>query len=96
MVHDNTEFLGSWHGSLIGGMSVTYKLYRVPREELDEGSEDPDAYDLIGLDDGNVRRLDLTIDTAYQRWNGTDNEEVEKAAETAPSIIRDILLNAIA
>lgn len=46
---------------------LRYKLYRVPREAIDEGSNEPDAYLLHGLDNGNVRRVEVLIDTAYGR-----------------------------
>lgn len=62
------------------GMS---KIFTVERKDLDEGSEEPNAWELIFIDDGGVRRHDTLIDCAYSRFDGLTEEDV-KLLDTCP------------
>jgi hypothetical protein len=88
--HIITDDLITWdHGAGI------CKLIRVPREEIDEGSDDPDAWDLLWIEAStNVRRTDIRLDTAAGRDDGiTDDQrdQVVEYMETAPDEARAVL-----
>lgn len=69
-----------------------YKLYQVPREAIDEDSDEDDAYLLHGFDSGGVRRVDVLLDTAYSRTISDDDaEKVGAAYQTAPTTSTGIL-----
>ncbi len=76
---DSTEALAGLHG-------LHYKLFVV------EQNEEPPAHILIGLDRGNVRRVDTLLDTAYHRKLDEDDfAAIETALVGAPSDAKDIL-----
>jgi hypothetical protein len=84
---DGMEFLGSWTGT-----ALVYKLYRIPRALLNALDEDgDDAHNLIGLDAGNVRRVDITLDMAYGQSIRGKKEYVEDAISSAPESAVKIL-----
>ena len=86
-VWESAEFITEWTST-----DLTYKLLSVPREAIDEDSDEADALLLIGLDSGGVRRVDVLIDTAYSRELSIDDiDAVWKASETAPSEHREEL-----
>lgn len=71
---------------------IRYQLLSVPREAIDEDSDEADAHLLVGIDSGNVRRIDVMMDTAYSR--GLDRhkrETVAEAMESAPQKAREVL-----
>lgn len=76
-IWDAAEIICEWDGPADDDDAETYryKLYTVPRAVIDEDSTEPDALLLHGLDDGNVRRVDLLLDhpvlhrTAPQEWD---------------------------
>ena len=69
---------------------LRYDLFAVPRDAIDEGSDEPDAHLLIGRDQGNVRRVDVLMDAAYGRTiEGI--EDVEAAMESVEGDILEIL-----
>jgi hypothetical protein len=71
---------------------IGYKLLFVPREAIDEGSEEADAYLLIGIDDSGIRRVDVLMDIAYGREIGLDDQdELEKSLEGAQSEAKKII-----
>ena len=84
------NFIISWNGS----DGLTYKLYEIGREEIDEGSdEDYPAHNLIGLDSGNVRRFEETLDLAYDRLTKAQRQLVAEILESAtvPDEARNLL-----
>ena len=46
------------------------KIFTVNRQNIDEDSEESDAWELIFIDDGGVRRHETLIDCAYGRFEG--------------------------
>lgn len=73
------EFLTEWKDD-----NYTYKLLEVPRTAIDEDADEENAHLLIGLDSGNVRRVDVLLDTAYGRTIEAEKlEQVRVARETA-------------
>jgi hypothetical protein len=55
-----------------GGMA---KIFTILRDDLDEGSDEPDAWELIWIDGGGVRRHETFIDCAYGRFDGLDEDD---------------------
>lgn len=69
--------LESWKAN-----GLAWKLYEIPRGALDcdeagnaPADESRPAHYLVGLDSGNVRRVEETLDRAYDRWNGPANAD---------------------
>ena len=86
------EFLTEWHSGDWNNCNsgLTYKLLRVPRAAIDEDDDSPDALLLLGLDPGNVRRVEILIDTCYDRMgSGDDSAAIEEALQSAPEDARD-------
>lgn len=72
---------------------LRYKLYHVPREAIDEGSDEPDALLLHGIDNGAVRRVDVLIDSAYGRkLDAEDKQIVNDALRIAPAEAWDLIV----
>jgi hypothetical protein len=71
----------------------TCKLFPVPREEIDEESDEPDAWDMIWVDQSSgIRRFEVRLDGAYGREIGRDERRrVGEYAASAPDEARDIL-----
>lgn len=69
------------------------KLILVSRDEIDEDSDEPDAWDLMWIDAaGNFRRFEARLDPAYGRGIETwEREQISKYAETAPQEAVEIL-----
>lgn len=59
------------------------KIFTVDRSGLDKDSDEQDAYELIFIDSGGVRRHETLIDVAYNRFTGL-TEEVEELLTTCP------------
>jgi len=67
-IWDAAELLAEWTGECEVYGEMTYILYRVPREAIDEDQDDDQpAYLLHGTDSGNVRRLESMIDPCFRR-----------------------------
>ncbi len=64
-IWEAAEFVTEWDGT----DGLRYKLYNVPRDAVDENSDEINALMVLGIDDGNVRRVDQLLDTAYGRWD---------------------------
>jgi hypothetical protein len=79
------ELLTEWDAN-----GLRYKLLEVPRMAIDEDEDEANAHLLIGIDSGNVRRVDVLLDVAYGR-EISDIETVRTAAESAPEDAADIL-----
>ena len=85
---DAAEFLGEWDAE----SGIRYKLYSVPRDAIDDGSDEPPAYLLHGIDSGNVRRVDILMDLAYQREiNRFSADRIAEARLQAPAEMAEIL-----
>jgi len=69
---------------------LIYKLLEVSRITIDEDEDESNAHLLIGLDSGDVLRVDVLLDTAYGR-EISDLDAVREAAETAPKEASKIL-----
>ena len=83
------EFLTEWKSD-----KLTYKLLSVPRDAIDEGSEEHDASILIGIDSGGVRRVDILIDSAHGRTLTADQlDAIRTAAKSASYGYRQELCN---
>ena len=61
-IFEAAELITEWHDD-----DLQYKLYRIPREVLDDDVDEIDAHMVHGIDSGNVRRIDITLDLAYGR-----------------------------
>ena len=66
------ELIAVWRGA----DELMYKLALIPRDAIDEDSDEGDALYLIGLDSGNVRRFEEVLDTAYERFTHTQRARV--------------------
>lgn len=90
---DAAELIAQWDGG-----ALTYKLYTIPREAIHEGvTDEADAHYLVGLDNGNVRRVKELLDLAYGAT--LDKHvigDVAEAAKSAPEDAREILESIIA
>lgn len=73
------NLLAEW--PLDGGMA---KIFSVDREGIDEESEESDAYELIWIDSGNVRRHGTLVDMAYGRFDNGLTEEDDNLLKTCP------------
>jgi hypothetical protein len=75
-----------------GGMC---KMTRVSREEIDgKGDDSGDAWELLWIDDGNVRRLEIRLDHCYGRMDDVDDREMDEAKwlmAYAPKEAREIV-----
>jgi hypothetical protein len=79
------QFLTEWDCR-----GLRYKLLEVPREAIDGNDDEANAHLLIGIDSGNVRRVDVLLDRAYGRTIDRIYQ-VEEAMETAPEDAKEIL-----
>jgi hypothetical protein len=85
-IWEAAEFITEWDGD-----DLRYKLFEVPRTAID-GCRGRKAHLLLGIDSGNVRRVDILLDKAYGREiNMQDIEDLREAAETAPHKAKKIL-----
>lgn len=76
--------------------NVTYKFFEIDRELIDEGSDAPSAYDLVGIETAtNVRQIDERFDGAYDRphLRPGDDERVDAAIAAAPECVQIALTN---
>ena len=53
------------------------KILEISRNDIDDNSKEPNAYELIYIDNGGVRRHETFIDRAYSRFDGFSEEDVE-------------------
>jgi len=78
------RFVTEWQGEIWGGETVTYKLFSVPRNVIDH-REKGAAPLLIGIDSAGIRRVDVLMDTAYNRViDPSDREDLVVALQSAP------------
>ena len=84
----NMELVASWWRA---ADNLTYKLLKIDRSEIDEDSAEGPAYNLVGIDSGNVRRVDISLDDAYGRDEYIDRELIEELSDCAPTDAKDIL-----
>ena len=86
-VWEAAEFEAEWDHN-----ELRYKLFTVPRDAVDEDSDESAAHLLISLDSGNVRREDIILDTAYGREIAKgDLATIADAIQSAPPSARSIL-----
>ena len=78
------EFLTEWNHD-----GLTYKALAVPREAIDEDDDSQQALMIIGLDSGNVRRVDELFDPCYERMGRTEKETLEEILIHAPEEVRE-------
>jgi hypothetical protein len=69
------------------------KLIRVPRAEIDEGSDEPDAWDLLWIEASTgIRYFEVRLDRAYCRsLDRINREHVLSYLATAPEGAAEIL-----
>lgn len=78
------EFLVEWDHE-----GLRYKALSVPREAIDEDSdEDYPALMIIGIDSGGVRRVDELFDPAYGRMGREEKESICEILSHAPKEIK--------
>lgn len=85
-IWEAAEFITEWQGG-----DLTYKLYSVARDAIDGDSDEAEAHLLHGIDNKNVRRVDVLLDTAYSREiEGLDfvREAIAKAPRNAAKILK--------
>lgn len=85
-IWEAAEFETEWHGD-----GLTYKLYRIPREVLEEHSDADDAWMLHGLDSGTIRRVDYLLDQEEYEIGEQAREATRDAMKSAPEWVRDEL-----
>lgn len=87
-IWEAAEFETEWNHD-----GLRYKLFTVPREAIDEDSDECPAHLIIGIDDGNVRRIEQVIDIAYGRFEQNDHDFIEKllAHKSTPDEAIEIL-----
>lgn len=79
------EFLTEWNHD-----GLRYKALSVPREAIDEDSDEAPALMIIGIDDGNVRRVDELFDPAFDRMKyGEFQVSLGEILEHAPEEVRE-------
>lgn len=68
------------------------KIFTVVRKDLDERSDELDAWELIFIDDGGVRRHDTFIDCTAGRFDGLTEEDTD-LLETCPekNVVKSLL-----
>ena len=68
------------------------KLFTIPRQDIDDESNEPDAWELIFIDNGGVRRHETLIDCAYGRFDKLSDED-EKLLKTCPDkyVVDDLM-----
>ena len=59
---EKAELITEWNSN-----DLRYKLFSIPRDAIDENSDENAAYLVIGIDNGGVRRIFELLDTAYGR-----------------------------
>lgn len=77
-----------WRGHF-DGEPGTYKLILVPRFEIDEGSDEPDPWDLLWIDEGNVRRYECRLDTVAGRLSSAEAVQASVVLGSAPEAVRE-------
>ena len=84
------QYVSQWRAA----NGLVYKLYAIPREEIDEGSdEDFPAHNVIGLDSGHVCRFAETFDRAYDRLTSVQRNIIAELVESCTcDQCREILL----
>jgi len=78
------QFITRWQGEDWVGKKMTYKLFRIPRDVIDHGEKGTVPW-LIGIDTVGVRRVDVLVDTVYNRViDPSDREDLIVALQSAP------------
>ena len=87
-IWEAAEFLGEWDSE-----SLRHKLFNIPREAIDEHSDEPDALLLLGIEiSSNLRKVEILIDTAYGRGGDLEcEEEIQEAMVLAPEWAKELL-----
>jgi len=82
---DAATYVTKWQGEDWCGRQITYKLYRVPRDVIDHGEKGTVPL-LLGIDyAAGSMRVDVLIDTAYDRViDPSDREDIVVALQSAP------------
>ena len=82
------HFVTEWQGEIWGGETVTYKLFKVPRDVIDHEEKRGAVPLLIGIDTLGIRRIDVLVDTDYGRViDPSDQEDLVVALQSAPEEI---------
>lgn len=81
------EFLTEWDYE-----GIVYKALSVPREAIDEDDESQEALMVIGLDSGNVRRVDELFDPCYERMGQEEKETLAEILLHAPEEVKEFAL----
>ncbi len=83
-IWEASVFLVEWDGSDDYG-DIRWKLLEVPRDAIDGDDDNPPAHMLLGIDNGGVRRYDILMDAAYDRWDPSEHQEtLDLAIKSAP------------
>ncbi len=67
------------------------KLIQLDRNDIDEGSDESDPWELLWIDSGNVRRFEIVLDAAYGRLGFSHREDVMAYLAGAPEEARQIV-----
>lgn len=81
------EFKGEWNHD-----GLRYKLLEVPREAID--AEDDTSFGalmVVGIDSGNVRRVDELYDPAYSRMDKSAKQDLAELLTHAPVEHHDLI-----
>ena len=79
------EMITEWDAN-----GLRYKALSIPREAIDEDDDNGPALMVIGLDSGNVRRVDELFDPAYDRMKyGEFQVSLDEILEHAPEEVRE-------
>jgi hypothetical protein len=81
------EKIAEWNGN----NGIVYRLFEIDRRDVDEGSDEPSVYNLVGIDRGGVRRVDVDFDIAYNRRVDIDEKDLSESLENAPEIYKDVV-----
>ena len=87
-IWEAAEFITEWDHE-----GLRFKALFVPREAIDEDSEEYGALLVIGLDSGNVRRYEELFDPAYCRMGREDRDMLAELLEHAPEEVRECAEN---
>jgi len=79
-----TKLEAAW-STRMNGRTGMAKIFTVNRGDLDqEGDDEPDAWKITFIDDGNVARHETFIDCAFGRFGGILDEQDDEILESCP------------
>jgi hypothetical protein len=84
-----TVLIATW---TVGNM--TYKFFELDRESIDEGSDENNAHDLVGIESRtNLRLVNERFDGAFGRRHlrPGEDERIDAAIAAAPEVIRELM-----